>query len=122
MKNVVVVGSQWGDEGKGKIVDWLSSEADVVVRFQGGHNAGHTLVIDNKVFKNKKIDTKNTHGTGCTLSSAIATFLSCGKPIKKSCELGIKYVNQGIRSNPNYGKGKGPINHLNSILLKESFK
>ena len=51
MKNVVVVGSQWGDEGKGKIVDWLSREADVVVRFQGGHNAGHTLVIDKKVFK-----------------------------------------------------------------------
>jgi len=51
MKNVVVVGSQWGDEGKGKIVDWLSSEADVVVRFQGGHNAGHTLVIEKKTFK-----------------------------------------------------------------------
>ncbi len=51
MRNVVVVGSQWGDEGKGKIVDWLSSLADVVVRFQGGHNAGHTLVIDKKVFK-----------------------------------------------------------------------
>ena len=51
MRNIVVVGSQWGDEGKGKIVDWLSSEADVVVRFQGGHNAGHTLVIDKKVFK-----------------------------------------------------------------------
>ncbi len=51
MKNVVVVGSQWGDEGKGKIVDWLSSEADVVIRFQGGHNAGHTLVIDGEVYK-----------------------------------------------------------------------
>ena len=51
MKNVVVVGSQWGDEGKGKIVDWLSSEADVVVRFQGGHNAGHTLVIDGITYK-----------------------------------------------------------------------
>jgi adenylosuccinate synthase len=51
MKNVVVVGSQWGDEGKGKIVDWLSKEADIVVRFQGGHNAGHTLVIDKNVFK-----------------------------------------------------------------------
>ena len=51
MSNVVVVGSQWGDEGKGKIVDWLSSRADVVVRFQGGHNAGHTLVIDGNVFK-----------------------------------------------------------------------
>ena len=51
MKNVVVVGSQWGDEGKGKIVDWLSSEADVVVRFQGGHNAGHTLVINGMTYK-----------------------------------------------------------------------
>jgi len=51
MKNVVVVGSQWGDEGKGKIVDWLSSEADVVIRFQGGHNAGHTLVIDGETYK-----------------------------------------------------------------------
>ncbi|WP_372019675.1 adenylosuccinate synthase [Tistrella mobilis] len=51
MSNVVVVGSQWGDEGKGKIVDWLSHRADVVVRFQGGHNAGHTLVIDGKTYK-----------------------------------------------------------------------
>ena len=51
MANVVVVGAQWGDEGKGKIVDWLSERADVVVRFQGGHNAGHTLVIDGKVYK-----------------------------------------------------------------------
>ena len=51
MKNIVIVGSQWGDEGKGKIVDWLSSEADVVIRFQGGHNAGHTLVIDGVTYK-----------------------------------------------------------------------
>lgn len=51
MSNVVVVGSQWGDEGKGKVVDWLSERADVVVRFQGGHNAGHTLVIDGKTYK-----------------------------------------------------------------------
>lgn len=51
MTNVAVIGSQWGDEGKGKIVDWLSSRADVVVRFQGGHNAGHTLVIDGVVYK-----------------------------------------------------------------------
>ena len=51
MANVVVVGSQWGDEGKGKIVDWLSEQADVVVRFQGGHNAGHTLVIEGKTYK-----------------------------------------------------------------------
>ena len=51
MKNIVVVGSQWGDEGKGKIVDWLSEQADAVIRFQGGHNAGHTLVIDGKTYK-----------------------------------------------------------------------
>ena len=51
MANVVVVGAQWGDEGKGKIVDWLSERADVVVRFQGGHNAGHTLVIDQEIYK-----------------------------------------------------------------------
>ncbi len=51
MANVVVVGSQWGDEGKGKIVDWLSEQADIVVRFQGGHNAGHTLVIDSTTYK-----------------------------------------------------------------------
>ena len=51
MSNVVVIGAQWGDEGKGKIVDWLSERADVIVRFQGGHNAGHTLVIDGEVYK-----------------------------------------------------------------------
>src|SRR6201987_5381117 len=51
MGNVVVVGSQWGDEGKGKIVDWLSEQADIVVRFQGGHKAGHTLVIDGATYK-----------------------------------------------------------------------
>lgn len=51
MANVVVVGAQWGDEGKGKIVDWLSERADVIARFQGGHNAGHTLVIGNEVYK-----------------------------------------------------------------------
>ena len=75
-----------------------------------------------KIFKNKKIKTKNTHGTGCTLSSAITTFLSCGKPLKKSCELGIKYVNHAIGSNLNYGKGHGPINHLNSILIDKKFR
>ena len=55
MSNVAVVGSQWGDEGKGKIVDWLSEKADVVVRFQGGHNAGHTLVVNNVTYKLKFI-------------------------------------------------------------------
>jgi len=75
-----------------------------------------------KIFKNKKINTKNTHGTGCTLSSAIATFFACGKTLNKSCELGIKYVNQSIRSNLNYGKGHGPINHLSSIKIDRKFK
>ena len=75
-----------------------------------------------KIFKNKKINTTNTHGTGCTLSSAITMFISCGKPLIKSCELGIKYVNQAIKTNPTYGKGQGPINHLNSIKLKRIFK
>ena len=51
MGNVTVIGAQWGDEGKGKIVDWLASRADMVVRFQGGHNAGHTLVVEGKTYK-----------------------------------------------------------------------
>src|ERR1700761_186717 len=51
MANVAVIGAQWGDEGKGKVVDWLASRADVVVRFQGGHNAGHTLVVGNETYK-----------------------------------------------------------------------
>ena len=51
MANVTVIGAQWGDEGKGKIVDWLASRADAVVRFQGGHNAGHTLVVGDKTYK-----------------------------------------------------------------------
>ena len=75
-----------------------------------------------KIFNSRRYKTKNTHGTGCTLSSAITTFLSCGKPIKKSCELGIKYVNFAIKNNPNYGKGHGPINHLNSMSISKRFK
>ena len=75
-----------------------------------------------KIFKNIKYATKNTHGTGCTLSSAITTYLSCGKLLNKSCELGIKYVNQAIRSNLNYGKGQGPVNHLNSITVNKKFR
>ena len=77
---------------------------------------------DIKIFSNKRYKTKNTHGTGCTLSSAITTFLSCGKPIKKSCELGIKYVNSGIKTNPKFGKGHGPINHLHTINIERKFR
>ena len=75
-----------------------------------------------KIFKSQRHNTKNTHGTGCTLSSAITTFLSCGKTIKKSCEQGIKYVNFGIKTNPNYGRGHGPINHLNSMSINKKFR
>ena len=75
-----------------------------------------------KIFSNKRLKTKNTHGTGCTLSTAITSFFSCGKTLKKSCELGVKYVNSAILTNPKIGKGHGPINHLNSIILENRFK
>ena len=75
-----------------------------------------------KVFSNRRFNTKNTHGTGCTLSTAITSFFSCGKTLKRSCELGIKYVNSAILTNPKIGKGHGPINHLNSIELKKIYK
>ena len=75
-----------------------------------------------KIFSSKRLNTNNTHGTGCTLSTAITSFYSCGKPLKKSCELGIKYVNSAILTNPKIGKGHGPINHLNSIQLNKKFK
>jgi hydroxymethylpyrimidine/phosphomethylpyrimidine kinase len=75
-----------------------------------------------KIFNNIRHKTKNTHGTGCTLSSAIATFFSCGKSIMKACELGIKYVNSAILTNPKYGKGNGPINHLNSMEINKRFR
>jgi hydroxymethylpyrimidine/phosphomethylpyrimidine kinase len=98
------------------------------VLIKGGHLASKTMqdvLVSKKIvkiFKNKKYLTKNTHGTGCTLSSAVATFLSCGKLLNKSCELGIKYVNEAIGSNLNFGKGHGPINHLTSITVKKIYK
>ena len=98
------------------------------VLIKGGHmtskNVVDIFVNKNEItkFHSKKFKTKNTHGTGCTLSSAIATYYSCGKTLKKSCEMAIKYVNHAIGSGPNYGKGHGPINHLNTIKLKKNFK
>ena len=77
---------------------------------------------DIKIFISNRHNTKNTHGTGCTLSSAIATFFSCGKSIKNACDLGIKYVNSAISNNPYYGKGHGPINHLHSMKINKRFK
>ena len=96
------------------------------VLIKGGHLKSKTMIdilINKKIikeYKSKKYYSKNTHGTGCTLSSAIATYLSCGKDLIKSCELGIKYVNQAIKINSNLGKGNGPINHLNSINLNKN--
>ena len=118
-----------------KSLEDMITAANILVKFgvknvliKGGHR--NSKYIEDvllskkeiKIFKNKKIKTKNTHGTGCTLSSAITTFLSCGKPLKKSCELAIKYVNYAIKSSPNYGEGHGPINHLNSIIIKKKFR
>jgi len=77
---------------------------------------------DLKIFISPRHRTRNTHGTGCTLSSAITTYFSCGKSIKKACELGIKYVNSAILTNPKYGKGHGPINHLNSMKINKRFR
>ena len=98
------------------------------VLIKGGHLKSKVvydiLLEKNKIFifKNEKIKSKNTHGTGCTLSSAIATYYSCGKSLKRSCEIAIKYVNQAISNAPKFGKGHGPINHLNSIEIKKKFK
>ena len=117
-----------------KNLDDMVESANILLSFgvkniliKGGH--GKTKFLSDvflnekelKIFKNKRIKSKNTHGTGCTLSSAIATFFGCGKKINKSCELAIKYVNQSIRSNPKYGKGNGPINHLSSIKIIKGF-
>ena len=75
-----------------------------------------------KIIKSRRITTSNTHGTGCTLSTAISTFFSCGKTLKKSCELATKYVHNSIRSNLHLGKGQGPINHLISIVVDKKFR
>ena len=77
---------------------------------------------EKEFFKSKKIKTKNTHGTGCTLSSAIATYFSCGKTLKKSCKMAIDYVNHSIGSGPNFGRGHGPINHISVFNIKNKFK
>ena len=98
------------------------------VLIKGGHlNSKKVIDVflgknDLKVFYSKKINTKNTHGTGCTLSSAISSYYACGKTLKKSCEMAIKYVNNSIRSAPNFGKGYGPINHLEILSIKKNYK
>ncbi len=71
MANVTVIGGQWGDEGKGKIVDWLASRADVVVRFQGGHNAGHTLVVGNQTYKLSLLPSGIVRGTLSVIGNGV---------------------------------------------------
>lgn len=71
MANVTVIGAQWGDEGKGKIVDWLSERADVVARFQGGHNAGHTLVVGEKVYKLSLLPSGIVRGTLSVIGNGV---------------------------------------------------
>ena len=97
------------------------------VFIKGGHldsKVVQDIFVNKKeifIVRNRRITTNNTHGTGCTLSSAISTFFACGKTLKKSCELATKYVNNSIRSNLNFGKGQGPINHLSSIIVEKKF-
>ena len=98
------------------------------VFMKGGHldsKVVHDIFVNKNeimVINNQRIATINTHGTGCTLSSAISTFFACGKTLKKSCELATMYVNNSIRSNLNFGKGHGPINHLSSITVDKKFR
>ena len=96
------------------------------VLLKGGHLKNKMifdiLVSKNKikVFSKRKIKTKNTHGTGCTLSSALATCLSQKKNMYKSCKISLKYVDQAIVTAPGYGKGFGPLNHLVSLNLRDT--
>ena len=71
MANVAVIGAQWGDEGKGKIVDWLAERADMVVRFQGGHNAGHTLVVGDKTYKLSLLPSGIVRGTPSVIGNGV---------------------------------------------------
>ncbi len=98
MANVVVVGSQWGDEGKGKIVDWLSEQADVVVRFQGGHNAGHTLVIGENVYKLSLLPSGIVRGKLSVIGNGVVldprAFVA---EVKKLGEQGVKVTPDALR-------------------------
>ena len=98
MKNVVVVGSQWGDEGKGKIVDWLSEKADVVARFQGGHNAGHTLVVDNVTYKLKLLPSGIVRKTKISIigNGVVIDPWALLEEIKQIEKLGIKISNKNL--------------------------
>ncbi|AMW35321.1 adenylosuccinate synthase [Haematospirillum jordaniae] len=94
MSNVVVIGSQWGDEGKGKVVDWLASRADVVVRFQGGHNAGHTLVVNGTSYKLSLLPSGVVRGTPSVIGNGVVI-----DPWALSREIGV-LSGQGVTVTP----------------------
>ena len=98
MPNVAVVGSQWGDEGKGKIVDWLSEKADVIVRFQGGHNAGHTLVVDNVIYKLKLLPSGIVRKNKISIigNGVVVDPWELLDEIKQMEKLGIKITNKNL--------------------------
>ena len=98
MSNVAVIGSQWGDEGKGKIVDWLSEKADVIVRFQGGHNAGHTLVINNITYKLKLLPSGIVRKNKISIigNGVVIDPWALLDEIKQIEKLGIKITNKNL--------------------------
>ena len=99
MANVAVIGSQWGDEGKGKIVDWLSNWSDVVVRFQGGHNAGHTLVIDGVTYKLALLPSGIVRGGKLSVigNGVVIDPWALSKEIKYITDLGINVTPENLK-------------------------
>ena len=99
MANVAVIGSQWGDEGKGKIVDWLSNRSDVVVRFQGGHNAGHTLVIDGITYKLALLPSGIVRGGKLSVigNGVVIDPWALSKEIKYITDLGITVTSKNLK-------------------------
>ena len=85
MGNVTVIGAQWGDEGKGKIVDWLASRADMVVRFQGGHNAGHTLVVGDQTYKLSLLPSGIVRGTPSVIGNGVVLDPWRSRPRLSAC-------------------------------------
>ena len=103
MSNVAVIGSQWGDEGKGKIVDWLSEKADVIIRFQGGHNAGHTLLVDNITYKLNLLPSGVVRKNKISIigNGVVIDPWALLNEIKEIDKLGVKINNKNLRKKKN---------------------
>src|SRR3954465_5859312 len=98
MANVTVIGAQWGDEGKGKIVDWLASRADIVVRFQGGHNAGHTLVVGNQTYKLSLLPSGIVRGTPSVIGNGVVLDpWALGSEVERIREQGVDVTPEVLR-------------------------